>query len=139
MIPKTVLDTDILSALMRQHPVVRRRAQACLAEHAQLTISLITRYEILRGLKAKGATAQTAAFNRFCGRAEVLPITEPVIVRAAGSYAELHRSGTLIGDADILLAATALDFGFAVATNNEAHLGRVADLSIDNWLAPQSG
>jgi len=139
MVPKTVLDTDVLSALMREHSTVRRRAEAYLAEHPRLTISLITRYEILRGLKAKGATSQRAAFDRFCEDSEVLPITEPVTVRAADIYAELRRRGTPISDADILLAATALEFGFVVATNNEAHLGRVSGLSIDNWLTPQDG
>jgi tRNA(fMet)-specific endonuclease VapC len=50
-----ILDTDILSFLMRQNAAVLARGNAYLSEHRQFTISIITRYEILRGLKAKGA------------------------------------------------------------------------------------
>jgi tRNA(fMet)-specific endonuclease VapC len=55
-----LLDTDVLSALMRGTPVVVANAGAYLAEHGRFCFSVITRYEILRGLKAKGASAQIA-------------------------------------------------------------------------------
>jgi tRNA(fMet)-specific endonuclease VapC len=40
----------------------------------------------------------------------------------------------LIGDADILIAASALANGCGVATNNEKHFKRVPGLHIENWL-----
>lgn len=64
--PKAIIDTDILSLLMRKNPQAVMRAQEYLAEHQQFTISIITQYEIMRGLKAKGAQTQLLAFNRFC-------------------------------------------------------------------------
>ena len=54
--PKALLDTDILSALMRGNPAVSTRARGYLDEHAAFAFSITTRYEILRGLKAKNAT-----------------------------------------------------------------------------------
>jgi tRNA(fMet)-specific endonuclease VapC len=95
---------------------------------------LVTRFEILRGLKAKRASRQLAAFDGFCKKNEVLPISEPVIVRAAGIYADLHVRGRLIPDADIPIAATALEEGLTVATNNGADFERIPDIRIDNWL-----
>ncbi len=62
MQPKTLLDTDVLSGLMRKTPAALNRARTYLAEYQQLTISLITRFEVLRGLKAKRASAQLVAF-----------------------------------------------------------------------------
>jgi len=135
MEPKTLLDTDVLSGLMRKTPAALKRAKGYLADHRHLTISLITRFEILRGLKAKRATAQLAAFDSFCTSNEVLPITDEVIVRAADVYAELHIHGQLIPDADILIAATAMENNLVLATNNLTDFGRIADLQIDNWLA----
>jgi len=38
-----LLDTDILSDLLKQHPQMTYRARLYLAEHNQLTFSLITR------------------------------------------------------------------------------------------------
>ena len=135
MEPKTLLDTDVLSGLMRKTPAALNRARTYLADHRRLTISLLTRFEILRGLKAKHATAQLAAFDSFCMNNEVLPITDRVIVLAADIYADLHIRGQLIPDADILIAATALDNSRVMATNNLADFGRIAGLRIDNWLA----
>ena len=53
---QAVLDTDMLSAVMRRNPLVIPKARAYLAQHGRFTLSIITRYEVLRGLKAKGAT-----------------------------------------------------------------------------------
>lgn len=56
--PEALLDTDILSAIMKGNPLAVARAGEYVTEHGSLTLSIITRYEILRGLKAKNATAQ---------------------------------------------------------------------------------
>jgi predicted nucleic acid-binding protein len=55
-------------------------------------------------------------------------------VRAAEVYASLKKSGSLIGDADILIGATALVHGLTVATDNEDHFQRIGDLRVENWL-----
>ncbi len=131
---RVVLDTDILSAIMRQNPAVLPKAREYLAEHSQFTLSIITRYEILRGLKAKGATRQIRAFDEFCAKNIILPLTDEIVVKAADIYADLKGHGVLIGDADILIAASALVRGLAVITNNEAHFQRIPELQVLNWL-----
>ena len=133
--PPMLLDTDVLSALMRKNPAVVRKAQSYLSTHHRFTLSIITRYEILRGLKAKGATKQGSAFDHFCARNSILPLTDDVIVKAAGIYADLYQRGALIGDADILIAASAMAHGLGVVTNNESHFKRIIGLYIDNWLS----
>jgi tRNA(fMet)-specific endonuclease VapC len=142
-VAEVVLDTDILSAIMRQHPVVILKAREYLLDHGQFTFSIITRFEILRGLKAKGATRQAIVFHEFCARNTILPLTDEVVVKAADIYADLRGRGELIGDADILIAASALVRGLGVVTNNEAHFQRIRDrvaghgsvhLQVDNWL-----
>ena len=130
-----LLDTDILSALMRRHPAASTHARAYLAVHHRLTFSIITRYEILRGLYAKNATAQLAAFDRLCRVSTILPLTDAIVIRAATIYADLHQRGVLIGDADILIAATGLEHGLLVVTNNENHYQRIVGIQLENWLA----
>jgi tRNA(fMet)-specific endonuclease VapC len=132
--PRTLLDSDILSALMRREKKVLDRSRDYLNSHAQLSLSLITRYEILRGLKAKNASTQLDAFQQFCDTCQVLGITEEIVDRASDIYADLYRRGALVGDADILIAATALAHDLVLATNNLAHFSRIATLKIDNWL-----
>jgi tRNA(fMet)-specific endonuclease VapC len=62
---------------------------------------VLTRYEILRGLRAKSAVRQELAFDALCRLSQMLPLTEPIAVRAAAIYADLQLRGELIGDADI--------------------------------------
>mgnify|MGYP006274435357 CR=1 FL=1 len=131
---QVILDTDILSAIMRQNPVVIPKATEYLAEQSRFTFSIITRYEILRGLKAKGATKQISLFNNFCAKNIVLPLTDEIVIKASDIYADLKKRGLPTGDADILIAASALVLGVAVVTNNQAHFQRIPQLQILNWL-----
>lgn len=131
---KVVLDTDILSAIMRRRSTVIPAARVYLREHHQFHFSIITQYEILRGLKAKDATRQTATFENFCSRNIILPLSAETISKAAEIYADLYRRGELIGDADILIAASAMVHGFGIATNNERHFQRISDLHVENWI-----
>jgi tRNA(fMet)-specific endonuclease VapC len=134
MIPMTLLDSDVLSALMRSDAAAVERARAYLESHAQLAFSLITRYEILRGLKARKAMAQLARFEAFCETCQVIPVSDEIVVRASDIYADLHQRGALIGDADILIAATDLTHDLVLSTNNDAHFRRIEGLQIVNWL-----
>lgn len=124
-----LLDTDTLSEVMRgKHASLVQKSRQYLQVHGHFSFSMMTRYEILRGLKAKRATAKLTAFEQFCEVNQVLPLSDPIIVRAAEIYADLKRQGQLISDADILIAATALTHGLVLVTNNTTHFQRIAGL-----------
>lgn len=131
--PPVLLDTDILSELLKQHPLVVQRVRTYLADHERLAFSIITRYELLRGLKAKHAQTQEAAFNLLCHASLILPLTDQVVERAATLYGDLYRQGALLPDADLLIAATALEAQRTLVTNNLAHFQRVPTLVIETW------
>lgn len=133
MTAQVLLDTDTLSLLMRNQSAVVERATQYLAQHKRLTFSLITRYEILRGLMAKNANTQLARFQQFCAQQQILPLTDPVIQQAAMLYSDLYRRGQLISDADILIAATAQVHKLTLVTNNVAHFERISALDVVNW------
>ena len=109
------------------------RAIQYLSIYPKYSFSLITRYEILRGLKAKNAVKQLATFDLFCQNSEILPVTEAIINHASDVYANLYQRGQLISDADLLIAATAINHDLVLSTNNENHFSRVCSLRIDNW------
>ena len=92
-----LVDTDVLSAIMRRRQTATEKAAAYLSLHSQFSFSIITRYEILRGLKAKNASKQIVAFERLCASSNVIALTDAIVVKAAEIYAELHRQGRLIG------------------------------------------
>lgn len=133
-LPPALLDTDTLSEILKaKDPQTLKKARNYLAQHGRFTFSLITRYEILRGLKAKRARTKLVDFKRFCRVSEILPLTDPIIGQAADLYADLKRRGQLISDADLLIAATALESGRVLVTNNVAHFQRIASLQVASW------
>lgn len=129
-----LLDTDTLSWVLEGRRSVTSAAERYLAEHRVLTFSEMTRFEVLRGLEAKRAQARIERFMSFCRTCEVLPITTPILDRAALVYGELHRAGTLIPDADLIIGVTALELGYDMVTNNVRHFSRIPGLRIVNWL-----
>ena len=135
MYSPSLLDTDILSELFKGHKLVNSRAAEYIREHGRLTISHISKYEILKGLKAKKAQKQIDAFIKFCALNIVLPITDNVILKAADIYAYLKEQGALLSDADILVAAIAITNNVVLVTNNTAHFSRIEGLQLDNWKA----
>ena len=130
---KTLLDSDTLSFYFKKYPKVVAEAQNYLQQHQIFTFSIITRFEILRGMKVKNASAQLGFFDLFCLQNEIIELDDNIIIKAADIYADLYKKGQIIGDADILIPATALENNLAVVTNNESHFNRISGLQILNW------
>ncbi len=131
-----LLDTDTLSEVMKRRDLhVLDNARQYLATFGRFTFSIMTRYEILRGLKARRADRQIARFEQRCQQSHVLPLTDDIIVRAADIYALLYQRGRLISDADILIAATALGHDRIMVTENVDHFRRISDLTVESWRA----
>lgn len=130
----TLLDTDMLSELLKQrNPAVTQRAADYLKAHGQFAISAFTRFEIIRGYKEKGATNLLARFDVFCGHSIVLPVTEAVFDRASDLWTIARRGGHPHGDADLIIAATALDSGRELVTGNTKHFAWIPGIVVDDW------
>jgi tRNA(fMet)-specific endonuclease VapC len=132
-----LLDTDTLSEIIKGRDfATQRQAQEYLSLHHRFQFSIITRYEILRGLKAKDAFGQIQAFDEQCQKSIVFPLSDEIVVQAAGIFAALRKQGTIISDADILIAATALVHHIVLVTNNPSHFRRIPELRSETWRAP---
>ena len=130
---EVLIDTDMLSLFLRNQPEVLSSAQQYLEFHNGFTFSVLTHFEILRGLRVKDASAQIDKFRQICEISREINLSPEIIIRASDIYAELHKTGSMIGDADILIAATAMQYGIAVVTNNESHFARISGLQVLNW------
>jgi tRNA(fMet)-specific endonuclease VapC len=129
-----LLDTDTLSEIMRgRSSNIVQKAREYLKTHGQFRISIITRYEILRGLKAKQAFRQITLFEERCRKSVVYPLIDDIIVKASDIYAYLYQQGLLISDADILIASTALVNNLTLITGNLEHFNRIPNLVSQSW------
>src|SRR5262245_6038435 len=129
-----LLDTDLLSEVLKQkHPIVVQKAAAYLQAHQRFTFSAFTRYEIVRGLKAKRAARQLQRFAAFCQHSLILPITDAVLDRAAELWAKADRTGKPKRDADLIIAATAQEHGLGLVTGNIKHFSWISGLTVEDW------
>lgn len=132
-----LLDTDILSEVIKlRDPNVRRKALAYSRVHGRLAFSSMTRYEILRGYRDQNATAQLARFTSFCRHAIVYAVTDAIFDRAADLWVIGRQGGYPHNDADLIIAATALEHGRALITGNTTHFAWVPGLRLEDWRQP---
>ena len=130
----SLLDTDTISEIMRgRDSNIVQKAREYLRTHGQFRISIITRYEILRGLKAKQASRQITLFEERCRKSILYPLIDDIIVKASDIYAYLYKQGLLISDADILIASTALVNNLTLITGNLEHFNRIPNLVSQSW------
>jgi tRNA(fMet)-specific endonuclease VapC len=134
---ESLLDTDILSeVLKRRDQRVLAKARRYPTEHRRFAFSAITAYEILRRMRANQATRQLGEFMKTIATSEVLPVSMPVLLRASELWAEATRLGRPQNDADIIIAATAMERGHVLVTGNSEHFAWIPNLKLENWREP---
>ena len=131
-----LLDTDILSNLMKRKPSVRLRARVASVPAAAQFSSSITLGELMFGAKKKGSSRLVREVeDRVASYLPMLPFDAAAAGRYGDIRAALERRGTPIGDADLRIASIALARGLIVVTGNTKHFARVPDLVLENWLS----
>jgi len=89
---------------------------------ANAAVSVVTVFELLRGVESEKHMAQRKELIGLC---TVLDLTPAISERAAGIYTHLKKKGALIHMEDILIAATALHWHYAVLTLNTKDFLRI--------------
>ena len=136
-----LLDTDTLSLLFRNHPQVLERFQRHRPDE-KVTISILTRVEILRGrfdalIKAATKDEWLRAQTRLkedddrLAAWEIIPITEA----AADQFERLRATKKLrkAGRGDLLIACIALANKATLVTRNTKDFKLIPGLKLENW------
>ena len=115
---KWLCDTNVISEAMK--PKGSKAVEKWLYEIDIIFLSVINIEEIFCGLASKNAQRQMAWFEQFIeNHAEVLPLTEKIARTAGILRGELRQKGIIRTQADLLIAATALEYDLILATRNE--------------------
>lgn len=111
-----LIDTDILIDFLRQREYAKQLLETQ-AVKGPLAISVITHLEIYQGMKNREEAATSAFLDGL-----VTITVDVLIARQAGiMLGSLRAKGKTIGIADAIIAATALELGVPLFTNNVAH------------------
>jgi predicted nucleic acid-binding protein len=112
-----LVDTNVISELMRPRPA--SRVVEWTEGQESMSLSVITLEEVLVGLAHRPSERLSRWFERFVvDHCEVLPITGRIARRCALLRGEFRRAGKQRTQADMLIAATALEHNLALATRN---------------------
>ncbi len=132
-----LLDTDILSNLLRRAPSTALVTKLASVPPEQQFTSSITLGELVYGahrLQERTGALLQRLDERLLPNLPVLPFDASAARRYGEIRAELERRGTPIGDADQRIASIALDRGLTVVTANVRHFEKIPGLTVENWL-----
>ena len=102
--PKTLLDTDILSEYLKGHDRnVIRRAAGYARQHGVFTFTSITVHEIVFGLELKEATAQLQKALLWLNQNEQITPTAADYLQAATIKATARKQGSIVELPDCLI------------------------------------
>lgn len=111
-----ILDTDIAIDFLRRRDYARNLLELWAGE-GLLAISTLTHLEIYQGMKP----GEEDATNSFLDGLISVVVDISIARRAGTMLGELRSKGITIGMADAIIAATALQLGAPLLTNNIDH------------------
>lgn len=76
------------------------------------------------------------AWERSASTRSCCPLTDAIFNRAEDLWVLARKGGHPHGDADLIIAATALEHGRVLVTGNTAHFAWVPGLRLEDWRQP---
>jgi tRNA(fMet)-specific endonuclease VapC len=134
MSERYLLDTNICIYIAKHNPAsVRER----FAQHSanDFVMSVITLGELRFGAeKSQAKEKALAVIQELANLMNVEELTESTAEHYGQIRAELQKSGQIIGNNDLWIAAHARSNNWVLVTNNEKKFLRVERLKVENWV-----
>jgi tRNA(fMet)-specific endonuclease VapC len=133
-----LLDTNICIYISKHRPpeVLARFKKLRLGEVA---MSVITHGELWYGVSKSSRQAEAQeVLQELAAMIPVLSIGSDVGERYGEVRSDLEKSGRLIGNNDLWIAAHALALEVVLVTNDESEFVRVKGLAVENWVEKPS-
>lgn len=131
-----LLDTNVLSELIRARPQVSVVRKMLSYEQRLLFASEMTRYELRFGaaIHAKGKAIWTSIATHILPLPTWLSIDSDVTMATADLSARMRQARRTMQAADAFIAATALVHDLILVTRNARHFESVPELEVENWF-----
>jgi tRNA(fMet)-specific endonuclease VapC len=130
-----LLDTDTINYLLKSIGPVPESYQAALQRGAEFVLCPVVDYQIRRYHLLRGLTGLARRYAETVEEWRRADFTESHWDLAGELWAERHRIGKPIEDADLLIAVTARLSGAVLVTNNVRHFQELG-LTVENWRSP---
>ena len=132
---KYLLDTDWLLDVIGGVPGAARRLEEL--RPLGLGVSIISHGELFEGTFGfPDSEERLAEIRGFLDQFDTIPLTDPIMEIFGRTRSGLRRTGRLIPDLDLLIAATAVHHEFVLLTRNVRHFSRIPGLPLYPFVAP---
>ena len=129
--PKYLLDTNMVSNILRQQPNVMARVETL--PTTAMAISILTLAEIQYGFAKKPeAVKLRRLFETFLLNIEILPFDETISAHYALFRANVEKQGKSLAPLDMLIAAHT-DAIEAILVSNDRAFAKIAGLQVEDW------
>ncbi len=129
-----ILDSSAVIDAERAGETAYQMVERMGAGEVALAVSVITVFEMAHGVYRANSDKRQRNRQRFLDDLltgmPVQPVTIAVALRAGQIDGFLQANGERVALADLLIGATALELGYAVATHNVKHFEKIPDLHI---------
>jgi tRNA(fMet)-specific endonuclease VapC len=131
-----LLDTNILSELIKKHPNSHVLSQLSSKPAHTLFTSSICIMELRFGsaLREDCEVFWEKINKEIISRVNIIHVGEKEALAAGDILASLRKTGQIIGVEDALIAASALANQCSIITANTRHFSRIRNLKVENWL-----
>jgi len=137
-VTRFVLDTNIVSQILRRNAAALARLSEAADHDDDLFMCPVVFYELWRGLSYRRADRQMRELNAFARTLQWVDYDRATWVETAELWADCRRRGRTHDDADLLIAAFARRLRATLVTNNTADFTDL-DVPIVDWTADQPG
>jgi predicted nucleic acid-binding protein len=130
-----LLDTNIVSEVLRRQPDPKVIARLRQVEPAAVHSSVITLFELRFGsmLRDDGVEFWQKIEERILPLLRWIDVDRSIASKGGDIAARLQKLGKPIGVSDCLIAATALVHGLVLVSRNVRHFEKVSDLLRETW------
>ena len=130
-----LLDTNIISLLLRRDANADARYRSELWNQSEFLLSALVEYETRRGLRWRNAVTLERKYDVLVSGFRYLALERATWEQAADLWVASRQNARPLPDADLLIAAHAIETGAVLVTNNQKHFKPFVPLGlqIEDW------
>ncbi len=128
-----ILDTDILVALLKGKRDANEAMQGLQEKGDAAATTIISAYELLKGAYLSSRPKDNLAeVQELLSNIHVLDLTQKACEEASVIYRDLRKTGSLIGEFDVLIAAIVRTYDETIMTRDE-HFAFIRGTKVTEW------
>jgi tRNA(fMet)-specific endonuclease VapC len=129
-----MLDTETISLMVRKNPAVIKN----LIKHEddEICISAISYAELCNGLEKKGSLKLFSEVNTIMAKFSIISFDDSQSELYGKIRTGLEKTGSCLGDMDMLIASAALSQNAILVSHNTKHFSKIKGLKTEDWTSP---